>query len=178
VLALLMPLLAWGQAGSATATQQPSGYSLGPGDEVSIRVFGEEDLSQKLKIASNGRMNFPFLGELNAAGLTTAELEKRIADGLRGDFLIDPKVSVTITDYRPFFVNGQVKSPGSFPFQPGLTVRKALSLAGGLTERASEKRISVISEGDKQRGSSKGRPVRMEEVVAPGDIITVDESFF
>jgi polysaccharide export outer membrane protein len=179
MLAFLMPLLAWSQTGTATAAQQqPSGYSLGPGDEVSIQVFGEEDLSQKLKIASNGRMNFPFLGELNAAGLTTAELEKRIADGLRGDFLIDPKVSVTITDYRPFFVNGQVKSPGSFPFQPGLTVRKALSLAGGLTERASEKRINVISEGDKQRGSSKGRSVRMEDVVAPGDIITVDESFF
>ncbi len=178
MLALLMPLLTWAQTDAIAAPLQPSGYSLGPGDEVSIQVFGEEDLSQKLKIASNGRMNFPFLGELNAAGLTTAELEKSIADGLRGDFLIDPKVSVTITDYRPFFVNGQVKSPGSFPFQPGLTVRKALSLAGGLTERASEKRINVISEGDKQRGSSKGRSVRMEDVVAPGDIITVDESFF
>jgi polysaccharide biosynthesis/export protein VpsN len=175
---LLLPLLACAQGDAAATPVPPSGYTLGPGDEVNIQVFGEEDLSQKLKIASNGRMNFPFLGELNAAGLTTADLEKRIADGLRGDFLIDPKVSVTITDYRPFFVNGQVKSPGSFPFQPGLTVRKALSLAGGLTERASEKRINIISEGDKQRGRSKGRPVRMEDVVAPGDIITVDESFF
>lgn len=165
-------------AQEAAPTQPRSSYVLGPGDEVSIQVFGEPDLSQRFKIAVNGRMNFPFLGELSVVGLTTNELEKRISDGLRGDFLIDPRVSVTITEYRPFFVNGQVKSPGSFPFQPGLTVRKALSLAGGLTERASEKRVSIISENDKLKGHSKGRPVSMEDRVAPGDIITVDESFF
>jgi len=165
-------------AQDVAAAPMQSTYALGPGDEVSIQVFGEPDLSQRLKIAVNGRMNFPFLGELSVAGLTTGELEKRITDGLRGDFLVDPKVSVTITEYRPFFVNGQVKSPGSFPFQPGLTVRKALSLAGGLTERASEKRVTVISENDKLKGSSKGRPVRMEDQVSPGDIVTVDESFF
>jgi len=177
---LLAPMFALALApiSAATTVPSPSSYTLGPGDEVNIQVFGEPELSQRLKIAVNGRMNFPFLGELNAAGLTTGELEKYISDGLRGDFLLDPKVSVTITEYRPFFVNGQVKSPGSFPFQPGLTVRKALSLAGGLTERASEKRVNVISENDKQQGRSKGRPVRMEDLVAPGDIITIDESFF
>jgi polysaccharide biosynthesis/export protein VpsN len=179
-----MMVFAWFLASFAVMAQetapapQRSSYVLGPGDEVNIQVFGEPDLSQRFKIAVNGRMNFPFLGELNVVGLTTNELEKRIADGLRGDFLVDPRVSVTITEYRPFFVNGQVKSPGSFPFQPGLTVRKALSLAGGLTERASEKRVSIISENDKLKGRSKGRPVSMEDRVAPGDIITVDESFF
>ena len=179
LLLLLAPVIVCAQATtSAAPAPTPLSYTLGPGDEVNIQVFGEPELSQRLKIAVNGRMNFPFLGELDAAGLMTSELEQRIADGLRGDFLVDPKVSVTITEYRPFFVNGQVKNPGSFPFQPGLTVRKALSLAGGLTERASEKRVNLISENDKHQGGSKGRPVRMEDLVASGDIITVDESFF
>ncbi len=172
-----LPISGFAQDAAAAAPVRSS-YTLGPGDEVSIQVFGEPDLSQRFKIAVSGRMNFPFLGELNVVGLTTNDLEKEISEGLRGDFLLDPRVSVTITEYRPFFVNGQVKSPGSFPFQPGLTVRKALSLAGGLTERASEKRVSIISEDDKLKGRSKGRPVTMEDRVAPGDIITVDESFF
>jgi polysaccharide biosynthesis/export protein VpsN len=176
--ALSLPGLIAAQAPETAVVPQRSTYALGPGDEVNILVFGEPELSQRLKIAVNGRMNFPFLGEIAAAGLTTTELEKRIGDGLRGDFLLDPKVSVTVTEYRPFFVNGQVKNPGSFPYQPGLTVRKALSLAGGLTERASEKRVSIISEDDKQKGRNKGRSVRMEDQVTPGDIITVEESFF
>lgn len=174
----IAPAWVFAQTQEAPPTQTRSSYALGPGDEVNVQVFGEPELSQRVKIAANGRMNFPFLGELNAAGKTTGELEGHIADGLRGDFLVDPKVSITITEYRPFFVNGQVKAPGSFPFQPGLTVRKAVSLAGGLTERASEKRVTVIAENDKQKGRSKGRPASMEDLVAPGDIITVDESFF
>lgn len=156
----------------------PSVYVLGAGDQVSIQVFGESELSVQTRIAANGRLTYPFLGEIEVAGMTSRQLENKIVNGLKGDFLVDPKVSVTITEYRPIFVNGQVKSPGSFPYQPGLTVRKAVSLAGGLTERASEKRVSVISEDDKQKGRSKGRSVRMDDMVGPGDIITVDESFF
>lgn len=163
---------------SAVARDTPSAYVLGAGDQVSIQVFGEAELSVQTRIAANGRLTYPFLGEIEVSGLTSRELENRIVKGLKGDFLVDPKVSVTITEYRPIFVNGQVKSPGSFPFQPGLTVRKALSLAGGLTERASEKRLSVIAEGDKQKGRNKGRSVGMDDSVGPGDIITVDESFF
>ncbi len=163
---------------AATSSDTAAGYTLGAGDHLSIQVFGEPELSIQTRVAVNGRLTYPFLGEIAVAGLTSSQLEKEIAKGLQGDFLVDPKVSVMITEYRPFFVNGQVKSPGSFPYQPGLTIRKALSLAGGLTERASEKRLSVISENDKQQQRTKGRSVGMEDSVAPGDIITVDESFF
>jgi len=81
-----------------------------------------------------------------------------------------------VVEYRPFFINGQVKNPGSYAFQPGMTVRKAISLAGGLTERASERAISLIAEG--QRDRNQGRKVGLDIAVGPGDIITVDESFF
>lgn len=158
------------------ADADPAGsmdYRLGPGDTVLVEVFGEPDLTVTAKIPQNGRLPYPFLGAVLANGMTPKELEIRIRDGLAGDYLVDPKVTVSVAEYRPFFVNGQVKTPGSFPFQPGLTVRKAVSLAGGLTERASDKRISVIAEGE-----SKKRQVAMDALVGPGDIVTVEESFF
>lgn len=161
---------------SAQATVAPAGYRLAAGDMVSIAVFNEAELSVAVRIGDNGRISYPFLGEMLVAGATPAELETRIATALRGDYLVDPRVSVTVTEYRPFFVNGQVKNPGSYPFQPGMTVRKAVSLAGGLTERASEKRISLIPES--QRGSKTGARVGMDSAIGPGDILTVEESFF
>lgn len=148
-------------------------YRLGPGDTVLVEVFGEPDLTVTTKIPQNGRLSYPFLGAIPANGMTPKQLETRIREGLAGDYLIDPKVTVTVAEYRPVFVNGQVKTPGSFPFQPGLTVRKAVSLAGGLTERASDKRISLIAEGGSQK-----RQVAMDALIGPGDIVTVEESFF
>lgn len=150
-----------------------SDYRLGAGDTVLVEVFGEPELTVTAKIPQNGRLSYPFLGSIPATGLTPKQLENKIHDGLAGDYLVDPKVTVTISEYRPVFVNGQVKTPGSFPFQPGLTVRKAVSLAGGLTERASDKRISLIAEGDTRK-----RQVAMDALVSPGDIVTVEESFF
>jgi polysaccharide biosynthesis/export protein VpsN len=174
VLALLLGGAAVAQDGApATADRN---YRLGAGDHVDIAVFGEKDLSLSARIGDNGRISYPFLGEMLVAGLTLDALEKRVRDALAGDYLVDPKVTVSVTEYRPFFVNGQVRNPGSYPFQPGMTVRKAVSLAGGLTERASERKISLIPESEK--AAKKGRGVSMDDPVGPGDIITVEESFF
>ena len=161
---------------AAPAASVDRNYRLGAGDEVDINVFGEKDLSLAARIGDNGRISYPFLGEMMVAGLTLDELEKRVRDALAGDYLVDPRVTVSVTAYRPFFVNGQVRSPGSYPFQPGMTVRKAISLAGGLTERASERKITLIPES--QKADNKGRGVSMDDPVGPGDIITVEESFF
>ena len=80
-----------------------------------------------------------------------------------------------ILEYREFYVNGEVEAPGGFPYQPGLTVRKAISLAGGFKERASKEKIFVIHEG-----AADDKPIKtsLEARVKPGDIITVEESFF
>lgn len=166
---LLLPL-------AALAADEGRDYRLAAGDRISIAVFGEPDLSVDARVGDNGRIAYPFVGELRLGGLTVAEVERQIHEALEGDFLVDPKVSVSVVEYRPFFVNGQVRSPGSFAWQPGMTVRKAVSLAGGFTERASERGITVIAEGQADR--SKGRPVGLEDRLAPGDIVTVDESFF
>jgi len=151
-------------------------YRLAAGDRISIAVFGEPDLSVEAKVGDNGRIAYPFIGEVLVGGRSAAEVESQVGAALKGDFLVDPKVSVAVVEYRPFFINGQVKNPGSYAFQPGMTVRKAISLAGGLTERASERAISLIAEGQHDR--NQGRKVGLDIAVGPGDIITVDESFF
>ena len=94
---------------------------------------------------------------------------------MKGRILVNPQVSVFIEEYRPFFINGMVEKPGGYPFQPGLTVRKAAALAGGFKERASMRKIFLIREGDRNQLTVN---VDLNAVVLPGDIVTVEESFF
>lgn len=161
---------------SAIVDKLLSTYRLGAGDVVSIRVLGEEDLKrEKVRLSDAGSISFPIIGEIRVLGKRVSELETLIADGLRGKYLLNPVVSVTIEEYRPIFVNGQVEKSGAYPFQPGLTIRKAVSLAGGFKERASKEKIFVIREDDKTQTPLK---VDQSTLVSPGDIITVEESFF
>ena len=102
-------------------------------------------------------------------------MEVLIRDGLKGRYLLNPQVTVTINEYRPFYINGQVQTSGGFPYIPGLTVRKAISLAGGFKERASREKIFIIREDDP---SQTRKRVDLNAGVNPGDIITVEESFF
>src|SRR5690606_41788450 len=113
----------------------------------------------------------PFLGEVRAAGKSAAELEAIIIRGLMGDYLVEPKVSVRILEYRDFYVNGEVKSPGGYAFQPGLTVRKAVALAGGFTEWASKGKIMVIRDADPE---CKAGPDKLDTTAMRGDIATLD----
>lgn len=153
-----------------------SNYRLSSGDILTVRVLGEPDLSkEKVRLTDAGTVSLPALGEVKAFGLTVSELERAVEDGLRGPYLVNPKVSVSIEEYRPFYINGMVEKPGGYPFQPGLTIRKAASLAGGFRERASLSKIYIIRESDPSQQSQR---VDLNTMVYPGDIITVDESFF
>ena len=136
--------LAWAQTAD-------SGYRLGPGDQIIITVFGEEDLSMEFRLNDTGRLNYPFLGELVIEGLTVSELEQLITRGLKGTYLLDPAVTVSIAEYRPFFLNGEVNRPGAIPYQPKLTVERAVALGGGFTERASRNKIEVIRGDDPEQ---------------------------
>lgn len=152
-----------------------SDYALGSGDLISIQVFGETELSVQLRLSDAGSISYPFLGEIRVKGLTTGQLARRIDDGLRGDYLVDPNVNVTVLEYRQFFIYGQVEDPGGYPFQPGLSLQKAVALAGGFTERASSSKFYVLSESDPK---GEQRTIRLSDTVKPGDVITIDESFF
>ena len=160
---------------SLAAAQQVTDYVLGPGDEVAISVFGEPDLSVEFTLSDNGALNYPFLGEIRVAGLTMPELERHIADGLRGDYLINPEVTVSMKQYRQFYLNGEVNRPGGYPYQPGLTLEKALALAGGLSPRAARNKILVKRASDL---AGVAVNIRMSDPVRAGDVITVPQSFF
>lgn len=153
-----------------------STYKLAAGDVITIRVFGEEDLSrEKIRLTDAGTIPYPVLGEVRARGLTIGEIEKSITAGLGGRYLVNPRVSVTIEEYRPFYINGMVERPGGYPFQPGLTVLKASSLAGGFKERASFSKISIIREGDP---TNRPQKADINSPVNPGDTVFIEESFF
>ena len=175
--ALLGVALLLGPFGSSRAVAQADGgaYKLGPGDQIIITVFGEDDLSMNFRLNDSGTLNYPFLGELDVEGRSVAELEQLITSGLKGPYLIDPKVTVSMHEYRPFFVHGEVKRPGAFPYQPGLTLAKAVALAGGFTERASRSKIDVIRAGDL---TATAQRIKLSARVFPGDVITVQQSFF
>ncbi len=159
----------------ATATGL-SAYRLAAGDVITIRVLGEDELSkEKIRLTDAGTVPYPALGEVKVLGLTLGDLERIITSGLKGRYLVNPKVSVHIEEYRPFYINGMVDKPGGYPFQPGLTVRKAASLAGGFKERASLQKIFIIRDGDPQQRSQRAE---LNTPVMPGDIVTVEESFF
>ena len=153
-----------------------SSYKLGSGDMISIRVLGEEDLKrERVRLSDAGTVSFPVLGEIRVKGLTVGALEDYITKGLRGRYLLNPQVNISIDEYRNFFVNGMVEKPGGYPFSPGLTVRKAISIAGGFKERASREKINIIRDDDL---TQTPRKVDLNVSVQPGDILTIEESFF
>lgn len=174
VLAQAKPSRVTSTAGAGTASL--SAYKLGVGDMISVQVVGEDDLKrEKVRLSDAGTLSFPYLGEIRVRGMTVGELEDFIAKGLKGRYLLNPQVTVTISEYRNFFVNGQVEKPGGYPYVPGLTVRKAISIAGGFKERASKEKINVIREDDVKGNATR---IALDAPVQPGDILTVEESFF
>ena len=164
----------------ASAQSSPSpvnpAYRVSAGDELFVSVFAEPELTVTLRVTESGLIGYPLLGDVNVKSLTTRDIEKKIISGLKGPYLVDPKVSVTVKAFRPFFVNGEVARQGPIPFQPGITIREAITLAGGFTERASKRKIFLLPEGLKNQ--TKGKKVTLDDPVGPGDVITVEQSFF
>ncbi len=152
-----------------------SDYRLGAGDKLGITVFNEKELSMELRLSDAGSFLYPFLGEVVAKNKTIGDLQALLTQRLKDGYLVDPKVYVSILEYRPFFVNGEVGKPGGYPYQPGLTIRKAISLAGGLTPRASLNKIYVVHEADP---TGTPRLTTLNAILLPGDTITIDQSFF
>jgi len=160
---------------SPPAAAQEENYRLDAGDLIKIQVYREQELDRELRVSADGTISYPLIGEVKAAKLTPQELEEAITSRLRGDFLTNPKVTVTIVEYRPFYVNGEVEKPGGYPYQPGLTVRKAVTLAGGFKERASRSKLYLIKADNPGTNTLR---VDLDAVVGPGDVLTVEQSFF
>ena len=171
-----MPQQSGSQAAIGAAPPQDPGYKLGPGDHLRINVFNQKDLTGEYLVDGTGLLAFPLIGSVQAGGLTAHELERAITNKLKPDYLRDPNVNVVVLTYRPFYIVGEVKTPGSYPYVSGMTVINAIALAGGFTYRAKESSFYLT------RADKDGRKNRMDATpdtsVQPGDVITVRERYF
>lgn len=150
-------------------------YRVAAEDILNVTVFDEPDLSvSEARVSSAGTIALPLIGDVPVTGLTTAEIASKLEGLLSDGYLKKPKVSVSIHEYRQVYVHGEVKKPGGYSYQQGLTVEKAVVLAGGFTERASRTKITLVRE----ERPEVTVPVSLDYTVGPGDIITVGESFF
>ena len=159
----------------APGAAEPTEYTFGTGDQLRITVFGHEDLSGEFTVNETGAVALPLAGSLALGGLTIRQSEQAIVDALKPDYLINPRVSVEILNYRPFYIIGEVKAPGSYPYVNGITVTEAVALGGGFTYRARKDKMVIIRASDPAR---EERSVSATEVVMPGDVIEVLERFF
>lgn len=167
-----------GQADAATmdAMSANAGYRLGSGDRVRITVYGQPELTGEYAVDGSGALSFPLIGQIRAGGQSAGDLEKALVDRLQPNYLKNPSVSVEILTYRPFYIVGEVRTPGSYPYVSGMTVLNAVALAGGFTYRAREGDFYVM------RQTAEGGRGRLQAVsdtpVLPGDVITVRERYF
>lgn len=150
-------------------------YTLGSGDKIKVTVFGHKDLSGGFFVDGTSAISLPLIGEVSASGLTLRELERAITAKLKDGYLINPRVSVEVLSFRPFYILGEVKKPGSYEFVSGMTVLNAVAMAGGYTKRGKKDKIFIIRATDKEHNKQDATP---ETVVLPGDIIEVPERFF
>lgn len=150
-------------------------HHLGIGDKVKISIFGENELSGQYEIGATGILSLPLIGEIPAKGMKITELRDAIARKLRSGYLKDPKVSIEILTYRPFYVHGEVRGSGEFAFKNGVTVRDAIAIAGGYTYRANLGHVLLLREGSTQE---ERVDLPSNYAVMPGDNLRIPERFF
>lgn len=150
-------------------------YRVGVGDKIKVTVFGEADLSGQFEIGATGALAMPLVGEIPAKGQSVSSLRDAIVARLKSGYLRDPKVSVEIMTYRPFYVHGEVRSGGEFAYKNGITIRDAVAIAGGYTYRANHSHVLLIREGTAQEVQVALPSTTM---VMPGDNIRIPERFF
>jgi protein involved in polysaccharide export with SLBB domain len=150
-------------------------YRLGTGDKIKVTVYGEVDLSGEFLVDASGQVQLPLVGQVKAATLTIHEFVAEVTTALKEGYLKDPKVSVEVLNYRPFYIIGEVNKPGEYPYESGLNVLGAIALAGGYTYRANDNDVYVRRVGSTKEESV---PANTTTKVNPGDIIRVAERLF
>jgi polysaccharide export outer membrane protein len=150
-------------------------YRLSSGDRLRVIVFGQENLTNSFSVDGAGNIAMPLIGLVHAQGLTTGEVATSLEARLRGGYLREPKVSVEVEAFRPFFVLGEVGSSGQYPFVNGMTAQTAVAIAGGFSARGDQSGVNITR-------VVEGRPmtafVPLVFPIRPGDTVTVRERFF
>lgn len=159
-----------------TLTNPADGYLLEPGNRVRVTVFNEMNLTGDFTLDPAGNLSFPLVGNVSASGLTSKALAQRLADALsKGGYFQDPKIAVEVQTFRPFYVLGEVRQPGEFPYATGMTVLSAIARAGGYDYRARQGEVIIARF---EQNVQKDYRATERTPILPGDIIRVLERYF
>ena len=169
------PLPPFGTRGTAAAYEYQSGYRVGAGDKLTIRVAGEPDLSGEFPVDASGAISMPYVQSATVAGMSSPQIEHVIASRLRNGYLRDPQVSVQVTTLRPFYIMGEVVASGSYAYQPGITVQNAVAIASGYGARADKSNVLLTRRDATGTHTNK---VPLTTQIYPGDIVYVRERWF
>ncbi|MFW5443111.1 MAG: polysaccharide biosynthesis/export family protein [Methylococcaceae bacterium] len=150
-------------------------YTLGSGDLIKILIFNQENMSGEYQVNGNGMISIPLVGSIKVQGLTLLEVEQTLKDKLQPDYLLNPRLSIQVMNFRPFYILGEVAIPRSYPYVDGMTYLNAVAIAGGYTYRAKKDYVFVVRGDDTERNEVK---LSTDQRVMPGDTIRVDERFF
>ena len=145
------------------------------GDKIKVTVFGEDKLTGDYEIDPGGFVSLPLAGTVRASGLTKAQLEQELSKKFKSQYLRDPKVTVDITTFRPFYVLGEVEKPGEYQYKSGLNVLSAIAIAGGNTYRSSTSRVLIQRAGE---AGLREYPFSPSIPILPGDLIRVPARYF
>lgn len=161
--------------GSTQNATSATAYRLGSGDKVSVNVFGESELSGEFLVGDDGQVDLPLIGAVQATRQTVNEFQTAVVARYSQGYLKDPKISVSVLNYRPFFITGEVGKGGEYPYKAGLTIQDAVAIAGGYTYRANTGKAFV-----RRAGADQEVPVELTQRVTlnPGDIVRIPERFF
>jgi polysaccharide biosynthesis/export protein len=157
------------------SAQLDAPYTLASGDRLRIIVFGQDNLSNSYAVDGSGRVSLPLIGPVIAVGSTTAQLERAIEQKLRAGFLREPRVSVEVEQYRPFFILGEVTTAGQYPYVNAMTVQTAVAIAGGFSPRALRTQAEITRQIN---GRLVTATVPVTVPVRPGDTVVVRERWF
>jgi polysaccharide export outer membrane protein len=150
-------------------------YRFDAGDRLRITVFDQPNLSNTYQIDASGSLAFPLIGSVPARGKTTDQLQADIAGRLRNGYLRHPDVTVEVEQYRPFFVMGEVRNAGQYPYVAGMTAQTAVAISGGYTARADQSSVDITRQINGEIMSGR---VPVTDPIRPGDTLYVRERFF
>lgn len=175
---LLIPLLFVVLSGcamnkvAAYKVETPAAYTLDTGDIVRVTVYGDETLTNTYTVTDKGTISFPLAGQVAVRGQTITTAERMITELLANGYMISPKVSVEITTYRPFFIEGAVTTAGQYPYVYGMTARAAIATAGGFAEFADKGAVQIYRKVGK---AMTKQTIGLDQPIFPGDTVVVRE---
>jgi polysaccharide export outer membrane protein len=160
---------------AAAPAASPAVYTLDAGDKLRVVVFGQEGISGAYTVDAGGNISMPLIGTVPAHGVSTQQLARTITERLKQGYVREPHVTVSIETYRPFFILGEVTTPGQYPYVPNMTVETAVAVAGGFAPRAQKRVVKLTRHAGSQQVSAE---VPLDYAVRPGDTILVQERWF